>query len=80
MFLPRSTEFFSALRGTFFSCCMELFFLLRGNYSFAEKPETRRFFMDLQQTFIDWNDKPSSSPDFASLKDALLAKIAAAEK
>ena len=28
--------------------------------------------MDLQQTFIDWNDKPLASPEFASLKDSLL--------
>ena len=48
------------------------------DYKFAEKPEARRFFMDLQQTFIDWNDKPSDSPDFERLKQALLDKIAAA--
>ena len=46
--------------------------------AFAEKDETRRYFMDLQQTFIDWNDKPADSPEFARLKDVLLAKIAAA--
>ena len=51
---------------------------LSADYNFAEKPETRRFFMDLQQTFIDWNDKPLSSPEFAALKDALLSKISAA--
>ena len=36
--------------------------------------------MDLQQTFIDWNDKPMSAPEFASLKDSLLSKISAATK
>jgi len=53
--------------------------LLTG-YTFAEKTETRRFFMDLQQMFIDWNDKPMTAPEFAQLKDALLQKIAAAAK
>ena len=53
---------------------------LSTDYAFAEKPETRRFFMDLQQTFIDWNDKPSASPEFESFKAALLSKIAAAAK
>ena len=54
--------------------------VLSTDYNFTEKPETRRFFMDLQQTFIDWNDKPLSAPEFASLKNALLSKIAAAAK
>ena len=48
--------------------------------TFTEKPETRRLFMDLQQTFIDWNDKPSSSPEFTALKDSLLSKISSAAK
>ena len=51
---------------------------LLTSYGFADKPETRKFFMDLQQTFIDWNDKPQSTPEFAQLKDALLKKIEAA--
>ena len=51
---------------------------LSSDYKFAEKPETRRFFMDLQQTFIDWNDKPTSAPEFTSLKDSLLSKISSA--
>ena len=51
---------------------------LLGEYGFAEKDETRKFFMDLQQTFIDWNDKPMDAPEFASVKDELLKKIAAA--
>ena len=48
---------------------------LLSTYSFAEKPETRRFFLDLQQTFIDWNDKPSASPEFEALKNTLTKKI-----
>ena len=51
---------------------------LLSEYSFTEKPETRRFFMDLQQTFIDWNDKPTDSPDFTALKGSILSKITSA--
>jgi len=51
---------------------------LSADYRFAEKDETRRFFLDLQQTFIDWNDKPISAPEFESLKKSLLDKIAGA--
>ena len=53
---------------------------LLTDYAFADKTETRKFFMDLQQTFIDWNDKPLDAPEFVQMKDALLAKIAAAAK
>ena len=48
---------------------------LLADYKFTEKPEARKFFMDLQQTFIDWNDKPMGDAAFADLKAALLAKI-----
>ena len=51
---------------------------LLADYRFPEKDETRKFFMDLQQTFIDWNDKPMGTPDFEAMKESLLAKIAAA--
>ncbi|MBQ3290571.1 MAG: V-type ATP synthase subunit A [Kiritimatiellae bacterium] len=51
---------------------------LLGEYGFKEKAETRKFFMDLQQTFIDWNDKPSDTPEFAALKEELERKITAA--
>ena len=54
--------------------------VLSTDYNFTEKSETRRFFMDLQQTFIDWNDKPLASPEFESLKSALLSKISASAK
>ena len=38
----------------------------------------RKFFMDLQQTFIDWNDKPFESDEFKGLKAELEKKISAA--
>lgn len=47
-------------------------------YGFAEKDETRRFFMELQQTFIDWNDTAADTDRFAELQRALIAKIDAA--
>ena len=52
---------------------------LMTDYRFAEKDETRKFFMGLQQTFIDWNDKPMGTPDFEAMKKSLLDKIASAK-
>ena len=51
---------------------------LQSEYSFSEKGELRKFFMDLQQTFIDWNDKAVDSAEFADLRKSLLDKIASA--
>ena len=53
---------------------------LLSEYKFAEKDETRKFFMDLQQTFIDWNDKPRESAEFETGRRDLVAKIEAAAK
>jgi len=36
--------------------------------------------MDLQQMFIDWNDKPRNAPEFETLRESLLSQIAAAAK
>ena len=49
--------------------------VLEGHFAIEEKDALRSFFMDLQQTFIDWNDKPMNSPEFAEQKAALLQKI-----
>ena len=54
--------------------------VLFTDYTFPEKDKMRTFFMELQQTFIDWNDKAMDKPEFAKLKEDLLAKIAAAAK
>ena len=35
----------------------------------------RKFFLDLQQTFIDWNDKPRDSKEFETVRQSLLDKI-----
>lgn len=51
---------------------------LAATYRFETKDETRRFFMNLQQTFIDWNDKPRNSPEFETMRVELLDKIAGA--
>ena len=45
------------------------------SYMFTTKDDTRRFFMDLQQTFIDWNDKAFDSDEFKALKETLVKKI-----
>ena len=51
---------------------------LTSSYIFTEKSETRKFFMELQQSFIDWNDIPMSDPRFNEAKAALEQKIASA--
>ena len=49
--------------------------VLATEFEFPEKAATRKFFMDLQQSFIDWNDKPMESADVTAAKDALVKKI-----
>ncbi|MBP5284769.1 MAG: V-type ATP synthase subunit A [Kiritimatiellae bacterium] len=48
---------------------------LEASYRFEDKDETRKFFADLRQQFIDWNDKRFDSPEFESGRAALAAKI-----
>ena len=50
--------------------------VLSSTFEFPEKDATRKFFMDLQQTFIDWNDKPFNSDEFNALKAELDRKVA----
>ena len=52
--------------------------VLNSKFEFPEKDATRRFFLDLQQSFIDWNDKPFESDEFKGLKAELEKKISAA--
>ena len=49
--------------------------VLFTSYTFTEKDTLRTFFLDLQQTFIDWNDKPFESDAFKALQDTLKKKI-----
>ncbi|MCR5415004.1 MAG: V-type ATP synthase subunit A [Kiritimatiellae bacterium] len=49
--------------------------VLSSTFEFPEKDATRKFFMDLQQTFIDWNDKPFGSDDFKALQASLDKKV-----
>ena len=51
---------------------------LLTEYPFTDKAETRKFFMDLQQAFIDWNDKAFDSTEFESTKNDLLGRISKA--
>ena len=53
---------------------------LLSDYTLATKEEMRKFFMDLQQTFIDWNDVPFGDSRFDAGKAALEAKISEAAK
>ena len=53
---------------------------LLSDYTLATKEELRKFFMDLQQTFIDWNDVPFGDSRFDAGKAALEAKISEAAK
>lgn len=53
---------------------------LLSEYSFSDKDETRRFFMSLQQAFIDWNNTPTADAGFAKGKEDLLAQIASKAK
>ena len=53
---------------------------LLSDYTLATKEEMRKFFMDLQQTFIDWNDVPFGDSRFVAGKAALEAKISEAAK
>ena len=52
--------------------------VLNASLSIKEKDALRSFFMELQQAFIDWNDKKMGSQDFTTQKDALLAKLESA--
>ena len=52
--------------------------VLLTTFEFPEKDATRTFFLDLQQSFIDWNDKPFGSPEFDTAKASLEKKIAEA--
>ena len=53
---------------------------LDAEFGFADKATARRFFMELQQAFIDWNDKPFESEEFKSGADSIAAKIDSAAK
>ena len=55
--------------------------VLKAEFPFGDKDKdrARSFFMDLQQTFIDWNDKKMDSPEFVTKRDELLAKLASAK-
>jgi V/A-type H+-transporting ATPase subunit A len=48
---------------------------LLTDYAIADKPAMRKFFMDLQQTFIDWNDKKFRSDEFNAIQTTLVKKI-----
>ena len=44
-------------------------------YAFKDKGAARKFFQNMTQSFIDWNQTPSEAPEYASRRDALVATI-----
>jgi V/A-type H+-transporting ATPase subunit A len=50
--------------------------VLKLDRKFQEKDDARKFFSNLQQTFIDWNDKPMNSEQFSQMKSILEGMIA----
>ena len=49
--------------------------VLLSEFSIDDKDAMRKFFLDLQQTFIDWNDKPRDSKEFETVRQSLLDKV-----
>ena len=51
---------------------------LSTDYAFTGKDEARKFFLTLQQTFIDWNNTRMDAPEFETIRKDLLSKIESA--
>jgi len=45
------------------------------DYPFTDKAAARKFFQGITQAFIDWNQTPTDTPEFAIRRDAILAAI-----
>ena len=54
--------------------------VLEADLAIADKDALRKFFLDLQQNFIDWNDKPTDSPEFGSLRETIVGKLETASR
>ncbi len=50
------------------------------DYAFNDKDAARKFFLNLQQAFIDWNNTPADAKEFGEIRDKLLSDIAAVAK
>ncbi len=48
---------------------------LSTDYAFTGKDEARKFFLTLQQTFIDWNNTATDAPEFETMRKKLLDQI-----
>jgi hypothetical protein len=46
-----------------------------ADYPFENKASARKFFQQVTQAFIDWNQTPSDSPDFAPRRDGILKMV-----
>jgi V/A-type H+-transporting ATPase subunit A len=49
--------------------------VLNTKFSFKEKDEARRYFLELRQLFIDWNYAPFNSDKFRAQETAIDAKV-----
>jgi V/A-type H+-transporting ATPase subunit A len=49
--------------------------ILETNFDFTDKEKTRRYFLELRQTFIDWNYAAFQSDDFKKLEEAIDSKV-----
>jgi V/A-type H+-transporting ATPase subunit A len=50
------------------------------DYPFAEKGESRKFFQNVTQAFIDWNQTASTLPDYRIRRDAIVQMIEGASR
>ncbi len=52
--------------------------VVHETYTYTDKNEARSAFLRLQQAFIDWNNTPMESADFATRREAVLTLVAEA--
>lgn len=45
------------------------------DFPYTEKPEARKFFQDVTQDFIDWNQTATDQPEYAERRDSIVKKI-----
>jgi V/A-type H+-transporting ATPase subunit A len=49
--------------------------ILETKFDFTDKDKARRYFLELRQTFIDWNYAAFQSDDFKKLEEAIDSKV-----
>ena len=56
-------------------CFAKVIGVLKANFKFDDKDQARRFFQELQLTFIDWNYIAFNSDKFKHQEEVIDAKI-----